>query len=353
MAKLAIGSLGCILFAGLSCGSPSGAALFDRSSSPVPAVAGSSFSIGQAGRAAFTSGGALGDNAGTSNGGSGSESESPALTAGGALGNAGNGGRVGLDALGGAGSDTTGSAAGATGSAVGSAANAAGAGGRGASAGGCVTRAGVASALSIYGNDDAGGACSFNLAPPSTGTWFRTDDGTGRSPPSFSAETRNDGSNAHGCYVHSSQSGARDWGGGFGFALNGSGDAPCPYDATVYGGLVVLLKGSTRATQGRDYQPRENTVRVNVVTTETSDVFGSCAPADGKCNDHYGVWCSLTNDWARCEVPFDQLSQRGWGAVKKFIKADLLEIQIVAVRDPKASAKTSWDLAAANVAFYP
>jgi len=313
-------------------------------------VAGSSPSVGQAGRADFSGGGALGDSAGPSTPGgggrSGSESESPALTAGGAPINAGDGGHAGLDALGGAGSDNLASGAGANGGSIGSAGSAPG-------ASGCVTRAGVASALSIYGNQDAGGACSFKLAPPSSGTWFRTDDGTGQSPPSFSAETRSDASNAHGCYVHSSQSGARDWGGGFGFALNGSGDAPCPFDATVYGGIVVLLKGSTRGTQGRDYQPQENTVRVNVVTTETSDLFGSCASADGKCNDHYGVWCSTTNDWARCEVPFDRLSQRGWGAVKKFIKADLLEIQIVAVRDPKGSAETSWDLAAANVAFYP
>jgi hypothetical protein len=218
-------------------------------------------------------------------------------------------------------------------------------------ASGCVPQVGAVSTLFLYNGADS--ACSLNLAPPRTGSWFAFDDGTCVPPVGSKVSVQTGDHNDSACYVQGTGEGATDWGGGIGFALNGSGASPCEYDASAYSGVLIYVKGSAAATQGPNYQPAASTLRVNVVTTATSDVYGTCTPVDGKCNDHFGVWCTLGSAWARCDVPFGNLSQRGWGAVKHFDKAQLLQIQLVALRDPGASAATNWDISVDDVAFYP
>ena len=169
---------------------------------------------------------------------------------------------------------------------------------------------------------------------------------------SLSVRSQKGGHGAAGCFVHGSGAGATDWGGGIAFSLNGSREAPCPYDASAYRGVSIYLTGGALATQGPNYQSMPNTVRVNAVTTATSDAHGTCNAALGKCNDHFGVWCTLGLGWSRCDVPFENLSQRGWGAVEHFDKAQLLQIEILTVRDPDAPFATSWDISADDVAFY-
>ncbi len=232
-------------------------------------------------------------------------------------------------------------------------------GGGGAGAGGasnCVTQVGVASALTIYGAGN--GVCSLSLAAPNVGVWFAFDDGTHMPPPGSSVTAQNGATMgrgptaAAGCYVQGAGPGATNWGGGLGFALNGTGDAPCVFDASAYSGIHLSLRGTTQYTEGANYAPTANLVRVNVVTTATSDTYGTCTGASGECDDHYGVWCTVGPNFALCDVPFGNLSQRGWGAVEPFDKSQLLRIQILAVRDPAGAGPTTWNVAAENVAFY-
>lgn len=216
----------------------------------------------------------------------------------------------------------------------------------------CVTQMGVATALTVYHQGSGDHGCSLELDPPRSGTWFTFDDGTGSPTPSSSVSAHPGNPSDRGCSVVGTGKGTTNWGGGIGFVLNGNEASACPYDAAAYGGLALYLKGSTVATQGPNYQANENIVRVDVVTTATSDIDGTCLPADEKCNDHFGAWCLLSQDWTRCDVPFDNLSQRGWGAVKHFDKAQLLKIQITVVRDSAGSRPTDWDIAVDDVAFY-
>jgi hypothetical protein len=214
----------------------------------------------------------------------------------------------------------------------------------------CMSQVGLSSALSIYGAGN--GACSLSLAPPNVGTWFAFDDGTHMPPPGSSVTAQAGGHGAAGCYVQSAGPGATNWGGGFGFALNGTGDAPCVFDASVYNGIHLSLRGTTQYTEGANYAPTPNLMRVNVVTTATSDTYGTCTGASGLCDDHYGVWCTVGPNFALCDVPFGNLSQRGWGAVEPFDKSQLLQIQILAVRDPAGAGPTTWNVAAEDVTFY-
>jgi hypothetical protein len=224
--------------------------------------------------------------------------------------------------------------------------------GSSSAADGCVPQVGSVSEPYVYGRPQDAGACSLSLASPLTGAWFRLDDTTSPAPQLFGVEAYSEGGQ-RACAVRSVQSRALDWGGGLGFSLSGSGNATCPFDATAYSGLTLSLRGRTFGTQGEGYLASRDTVRVNVVTTATSARYGTCDEASEKCNDHFGVWCVATEQWTRCEVPFDHLSQRGWGAVHAFDKAQVVQIQIVAVRDPDAFVATSWDIAATDVAFYP
>ncbi len=208
-----------------------------------------------------------------------------------------------------------------------------------------------ASALSLY--EGGGGSCSLSLDPPRSGGWFAFDDGTLAAPltPSLSAEAG--GHNGASCRIHASGHGATGWGAGIAFGFAEAGEAaPCIYDATPYRAIRLYLKGTTNATEGQSYAAAANLVRVNVVTTATSDTYGTCSSTLGKCNDHFGVWCAVGTDWVECDVPFDNLSQRGWGIRTSFDRAQLLNVQVVALRDPNASSPTSWDFAASDVAFY-
>ncbi len=336
MLRFAIGWVSFPLLGVVACGSAPSTALFDGPS----ATSSASTAAEPPARGGSGAGGHTADAPAPSTGVGGSGSRSP-VDSSGAAGEANDN-----DAA--AGGDASASADGGAGGAVGDAAGHAGS----SSADGCVTRVGSVSEPSAYGKPPEGGACSLSLTLPFTGTWFRLDDATSLAPQLFGVEALSQGGQ-RSCVVRSIQSRASDWGGGLGFSLNGSGSATCPFDATAYRGLTVSLKGRTLGTQGEGYQASRDTVRVNVVTTATSTSHGTCDAATEKCNDHFGAWCVATDQWTRCQVAFDQLSQRGWGAVHAFDKAAILQVQLVAVRDPDALVPTSWDISATDVAFYP
>ena len=330
--KCVLGSLVPVVVA---CSSPSGAALFetcrgaacDAASPQGGAAQGGAAAAGSSDQGGASSGQAIVTGATSATSAAGTAGASQGGTSGGSVaGDSGTGGQGGSPQQGAGGS----------------------AGSGGASS--CSVRVGLPSDLTIYSGGD--GACALGLSPPIAGTWFAFDDGSHMPPPGSSVNAQM-GGRGGGCYVQGGGPGATNWGGGFGFALNGSGTAPCVFDASAYSGIHLYLRGNTVGTEGVNYAPTANIVRVNVVTTATSGMYGTCDPAQGQCDDHFGVWCPVGQAWAQCNVPFGNLSQRGWGAVETFDKSQLLQVQILAVRDTAAAGPTTWNVGADDVAFYP
>ncbi|HEY4158213.1 MAG TPA: hypothetical protein VGM29_08955 [Polyangiaceae bacterium] len=334
----------------VACGSPSGSAFFGGCPHggcvPFSATsAGTGGLVAQGGNSqgGDGQGGSSGGDAGGAQGGAGAGAGAGGGLAG-AGGSAAGAGNAGFGGGGEGGGDSGASGtAGASGDAAGG--NAGSAGDAGSSGAGglssCLPQVGANSL--IY--DGSEGACTLGLAPPRTGVWYAFDDGTTPQPSLVSPQAGGRGSGGSGCSIHDTGNGATDYGGGFSLVFNGTATAPCVYDASVYTGIHLYLRGSTTATQTAN-----NMVRVNVVTTTTSDEFGTCTNA---CNDHYGVWCAVMNgNFTLCDVPFGNLSRRGFGSPADFSKAQVLFLQILAVRAPGAQGGTNWNLSADDVTFY-
>jgi hypothetical protein len=221
--------------------------------------------------------------------------------------------------------------------------------GAGGSSGGppCSPVTGSASDLVIYN----GAVCDDRLNAPRTGFWFSFNDGTGLQVPT---QPHNGVSGGMGggadCMMRSQGDGFTDWGGSFKLWLNASGGQTCTYDATNYQGIRFYMRGSATGTSGAAFVSAENTLRVNVPTqsTSSSGQGGTCV---GTCDDSFGKWCTVTSSWALCELPFDTITQGGWGTAALFSKNEILGLQIQASRYMSA-VNVSWDLYVDDVTFY-
>jgi hypothetical protein len=333
----------------IACGSPSGSTFFGG----CPHGGCVPFSATNAGTGGLVAQGGNpqgGDGQGGSSGGDAGAAQGGAGAGGGLAGAGGSAAGAGSAGLGGGDSGASGASgtagtAGASGDAAGGNAGSAGDAGSGGAGGSssCLPQVGALSNTLIY--DGSEGACTLALAPPRSGVWYAFDDGTTPEPSLVSPQAGGRGGGGTGCSIHDTGNGATNYGGGFSLVFNGTAAAPCVYDASVFTGIHLYLRGSTTATQTTN-----NMVRVNVVTTTTSDEFGTCTNA---CNDHYGVWCPvMSGNFTLCDVPFGNLSRRGFGSPADFSKAQILFLQILAVRAPGAQGGTNWNLTADDVTFY-
>jgi hypothetical protein len=109
------------------------------------------------------------------------------------------------------------------------------------------------------------------------------------------------------------------------------------------------MKGTTSGTQGAAYQPVDNVIRLALVTSQTIPPAkgGTC---EVKCDDSYGVFCSLTSTWTVCDAPFASIKQEGWGAPVAFDATQILLITFGAGRYSQATV--SWDFWVDDVTFY-
>jgi len=106
-----------------------------------------------------------------------------------------------------------------------------------------------------------------------------------------------------------------EWGAGVGVNFNTVGDIGCPYDASVYMGISLCVKGTGSAS-----------VRITTAATTPVAEGGQCT-GDG-CYDHFATSIALTADWACHEIRWADLSQGGWGTTATFDPATLIAFQV-------------------------
>jgi hypothetical protein len=105
------------------------------------------------------------------------------------------------------------------------------------------------------------------------------------------------------CAFHAFGSGYADYGAGIGFDVNEdttSSHGVLPYDASMYMGVRLWLRGTTAGTRGKGYSDSPNTVHVKLVT------------ATDRHGDDYGFYCPISTDWSECDVPFNMAYRDGF-----------------------------------------
>jgi hypothetical protein len=271
------------------------------------------------GRATSGSSGPL--TTGGASGGAGGAAGTPGSTTGTSGSSAaatGSGGRAdgGVGAAGGA--------AGATGTSVGTTGGAAGAGG-GARDAGSAGVAGAGGSIGGAGGTDAGSPLHEELIDAidddyvphlilmshgRNGYWFTVNDGsTGgtQSPPA-----NNFHMSAGGFYspfaAHLSGQGFTNWGIYMGFTLNKAPQGPkYTYDASSYRGVSFWAKLGPNNMCSPSSSC--NILRFNISTRDTDPRGNVCS----FCEDHFGVWVTLTPSWQKYVVMFSDFEQEGWG----------------------------------------
>ena len=96
-------------------------------------------------------------------------------------------------------------------------------------------------------------------------------------------------------------SGFSDWGSDLRFGLGS------PYDASRYTGISFWA----RIDSGT-----KNVVRVAFPDKDTNPDGGICktgVTGPTACYDHYGLHINLTADWQKYTIPWNLLTQNGWG----------------------------------------
>lgn len=92
-----------------------------------------------------------------------------------------------------------------------------------------------------------------------------------------------------------------DWA-SVGFFLAGGS----PYDLSSYGGFTFY--GKSRAGSAKVH------VEFATLTTTPASDGGTCAD---DCTDHYETIVTLSGDWQKFTLPFDAITQEGWGVKPK------------------------------------
>jgi hypothetical protein len=321
---------------------------------------------GSSGEAGGTSTG--GEAGGTSTGGEAGETSTGGQTGSGGSGGAGNGGiggggNAGIGGKSGAGGTNDAGRAGSSGAGAGTGgAGAGGAGAGGASGSGgksglpetCIVRVAEAGQPIIYSGVATNNACSPFIDPPRSGVWRSFGDGSSAATAVGALGGRG---TAPDCSMHNQGANFTDWGAGMGFGLNMGQSAFCRYDASVFQGVRMYLKGSaTGSTNSPAGALAHNWVRVGLATVQTAsaDEGGSCVPGGGKtCNDHWSKFCQLGTDWTLCDLSLSGtgLAQWGFGAPVTFSKGYLLEI-VFEVHRASSAPVVDFDFAVDDISFY-
>ncbi len=164
------------------------------------------------------------------------------------------------------------------------------------------------------------------------GYWIAFNDGTGKQKPrvgSVFPSNRIPGSRGASRFgLHTSGSGFTEWGAVLAAELN---PRRC-YDASAYAGLTFWARG--RAT-----------LRVVAKMTQVvSEEFGGSCVKD--CYDGHGTIRTLTRDWQKYVLPWEEFKQRGFGAAVPFDPRSLYSIEFAA-----PEGQPSFDFWIDDVAF--
>lgn len=163
------------------------------------------------------------------------------------------------------------------------------------------------------------------------GGWYVYNDGTGgvQTPEgSIERSTENPHRGQYAGRTHGE--GFTDWGAAMALAIqtigtNGGGN--CPYDASAYDGITFWARGEDRIF-----------VHITTMNTAPVDQGGRCA-VTAECWDDFGAHISLTDEWTRYTLAWDELAQSGWGLPTEF---DPREILLLHWQDEDASSFDIW-----------
>jgi hypothetical protein len=152
-----------------------------------------------------------------------------------------------------------------------------------------------------------------------TGFWYAFNDGTpgAKQVPSMTLFTTTPGGPSETGYcARSYGSGFEAWGAGMGLDLNDTGEVVngipkrAPYDASAYKGIAFAARGGAGKLR----------FAVSTAATEVMTAGGTCmgGTTTAACSDTHGVDIPLTPEWRTYAVPFDRLTQEGFGAKTPF-----------------------------------
>lgn len=157
------------------------------------------------------------------------------------------------------------------------------------------------------------------------GGWYVATDGTGvlevpATDPNMPPALSRPGYDGRGYALRAEGGYFTDWGVVMGMSLlSAPGRPPCPYDVTPQRALTFYLKALVS-----DYE-----LRVNLATTETLEkALGGTCQTNEKCDDHFGITLTdLPVTWTQVTIPFDKLTQAGWGTAKRLDLRHVLNLE--------------------------
>jgi len=296
----------------------------------------------------FCDDGGAGSSGGGTGGGQGGDGGAGGVTTGGSSAQGGGAG----SSTGGASAGTGGGQSGAppTGGVGGAAGTGAGTGGSGGELpAACTGKVGSLSTPRVYSGAPVEGACSGATDPPYLGFWYSFNDGTSVQTPDPALPLLGElggHAGAADCAIRTQGVNFTDWGAGIGFDLDVAETGRCAFNAGVFRGIRMVLKGSTVGSVG------DNLVRVKLPTVRTTDqAGGTCLPtATLGCSDDYGLFCTVSpTSWTLCDVSFSLIAQEGWGVPAAFVPQELLGIQLLATR---WLTSISFDVSVDDIQFY-
>jgi hypothetical protein len=212
----------------------------------------------------------------------------------------------------------------------------------------------VDAGLLIYDGTPVDSACTNALNPPRNGSWYAFNDGTGTEVPAKGATVNGTLGGRGGsadCAIHTTGSGFTDWGGAVGFDFNAAQTGRCNLDGSSYAGIRLYLKGSATGSLGPGLHATANTVRINLPTPGTVPTVDGGTCTGSSCNDHFGEWCTVASSYAVCNVDFAVVAQQGWGTPSTFDKSKIFQFFVSINRDDGAT-KLSWDIWIDEIQFY-
>jgi hypothetical protein len=161
----------------------------------------------------------------------------------------------------------------------------------------------------IYLGGAPSGSCPTSFSYDGvTNYWFSYDDGTLEGG-TWSHKTDIGGCDVTDhCAYHAQGGGFTGYGAGVGLTLNNN----APFDASMFGGMQLYLRGVTQGTRGPGFSAQDNVLHVKFVTGATTD-----ASFDPRLGDDFGAYCPLADAEAStcyepCTLQFSGLTRDGF-----------------------------------------
>ncbi len=166
------------------------------------------------------------------------------------------------------------------------------------------------------------------------GYWYTYNDGSSdaNQEPVGDFVPTNEGYNSSYSAWTSGDAGFTEWGAGLGINLNTVGDDGCAYDASVYDGISLCVRGTGSVS-----------LRVTTNATVPTTRGGQCTES---CDDHFAADITLSDTWECRQIAWSDLSQEGWGTDATFNPAEIIGIQL------QFAASTAFTLYVDDLAFW-